>query len=94
LTWKDFGGSKWCPGGTSCYGSCAAFLKEVKAGLVAAGSKARVTVDAACSSGAGVISDCETLAGGADLVMNMGTYNSDSYAHWLGQLAPAVCRHI
>ena len=88
----EVGGSSWCPKGKSCSGSYAAFLKEVKAGLIAAGHTGiRVTVDAQCSTtGKGVTQDCKTLASGADVFMNMDTYNSDSYEHWLDAFKPAV----
>lgn len=90
----EVGGSSWCPGGKSCSGSYAAFLKEVKAGLIAAGHTGiRVTVDAQCGHWGdrkGVTQDCATLASGADLFMNMDTYNSDSWEHWLNAFKPAV----
>jgi len=88
----EVGGSSWCPKGQSCSASYAAFLKEVKAGLVAAGHTGiRVTVDAQCSTtGKGVTQDCTALAEGADRFMNMDTYNADSYEHWLNQFKPAI----
>jgi hypothetical protein len=93
----EVGGSSWCPVGRSCSASYAAFLTEVKAGLAAAGCPhagcPRVTVDASCSVGAGrggVISDCAELGRGADVFMNMRTYNAASYVSWLEQLAPAL----
>eukprot|EP01047_Picozoa_sp_COSAG01_P031633 COSAG01_NODE_2252_length_8074_cov_37.778809_9_plen_310_part_00 len=37
-----------------------------------------------------MISDCAELGRGADVFMNMRTYNAASYASWLEQLAPAL----
>ena len=70
-------GASWCEsGGRSCSEHYSHFLATVRKGLKAAGGGPyRITVDAACSAGAGwsgVISNCTELANGADVFMNMG----------------------
>ena len=37
-----------------------------------------------------MISNCSELAAGADVFMNMGTYNAASLEAWMEQLAPSI----
>lgn len=86
-------------GKSSCAERYTRFLGEVRAKLAKSAKGTgrqtwRVTADASCSQpGAGwapVISNCSLLANGADLLMNMATYNAPSYNAWLSQLGPSV----
>jgi hypothetical protein len=90
----EVGGSAWCDRETSCSTQYAQFLSSVKSGLKKAAPLHhwRVTVDAQCSAkpGGGVTTDCAELAKGADVFMNMDTYNSASYTDWLRALGPAI----
>ena len=91
----EVGGSAWCNHHeTSCSTLYAQFLSDVKSGLKKAAPlhQWRVTVDAQCSAkpGGGVTTNCAELAKGADLFMNMDTYNSASYEDWMRALGPSI----
>jgi hypothetical protein len=95
---REVGGSSWCDHETSCSTQYATFLSTVKAGLRKAAPlhSYRVTVDAQCSAsaGGGVTTNCAELAQGADVFMNMDTYNSASYEDWMRALAPAIAPEV